>query len=114
MAGGSCWLHPQPHWVSAKSINTIQPLGEFACLNVHILSEGTDLLPTTCTSVTTSSDVPPPAALLLLLFPLLPESPRYLAAKGQSDEAAKILQRISKVNGKALPAGRLVSEQAGG
>ena len=48
-------------------------------------------------------------ALLLLLFPLLPESPRYLMVKGQRDAAEKVLERIAKVNGKLLPAGRLVS-----
>jgi hypothetical protein len=30
------------------------------------------------------------SALLLLLFPLLPESPRYLIAKGQTDAAEKV------------------------
>ena len=51
---------------------------------------------------------PPSPALLLLLFPLVPESPRYLMVKGQRDAAEKILQRISQVNGVPLPAGQLV------
>ena len=35
----------------------------------------------------------PWSALLLLLFPLLPESPRYLIAKGQRDAAEKVCVR---------------------
>ena len=35
-----------------------------------------------------------PTALLLLLFPLLPESPRYLVAKGQTEAAEKVSMNL--------------------
>lgn len=46
--------------------------------------------------------------MLSVLYPLVPESPRYLALVGSLDEAQKILQSISESNGKVLPQGKLV------
>jgi MFS family permease len=48
-----------------------------------------------------------PLALLLLLFPLLPESPRFLLVKGRVQESLEVLERIAKTNGKTLPSGTL-------
>ena len=52
-----------------------------------------------------------PLLLLLLAYPWLPESPYYLAVKGQQAAAGAALQKIVRVNGGKLPPGRL---QAGG
>lgn len=48
-----------------------------------------------------------PTLILLILIPFVPESPRYLAVKGRTDEAEAVLKRILKFCGKAPPAGRL-------
>ena len=47
------------------------------------------------------------AALLLLLFPLLPESPHWLAVSGDTAAAEALLRRIAHVNGVAMLPGRL-------
>ena len=47
------------------------------------------------------------AALLLLLFPLLPESPHWLAVSGDTAAAEALLHRIARVNGVAMLPGRL-------
>lgn len=52
-----------------------------------------------------------PLAILLLFYSVVPESPRYLAAKGETEQALKILQQMAKVNCRPLPQGRLVQTQ---
>jgi hypothetical protein len=52
-----------------------------------------------------------PLAILLLFYSVVPESPRYLAAKGETEKAFKILQQMAKVNCRSLPQGRLVQTQ---
>lgn len=52
-----------------------------------------------------------PLAILLLFYSVVPESPRYLASKGETEKAFKILQQMAKVNCKPLPKGRLVQAQ---
>ena len=52
-----------------------------------------------------------PLAILLLFYAVVPESPRYLAAKGETEKAYKVLQQMAKVNCKPLPQGRLVQTQ---
>ena len=47
---------------------------------------------------------------LLLCFPLLPESPHWLAANGRIEEAQELLQKVARANRKALPPGRLVAD----
>ncbi|CAI5495156.1 unnamed protein product [Closterium sp. Naga37s-1] len=54
-----------------------------------------------------------PLLLLLLLFPLLPESPRYLLVKSRPLDAMAVLQHVARLNRRALPAGQ-VSLVAGG
>lgn len=49
-----------------------------------------------------------PLAILLLFYSLVPESPRYLAAKGETEKAFQILQQMARVNCRSLPQGRLV------
>eukprot|EP00873_Tetraselmis_striata_P016735 jgi/Tetstr1/436999/TSEL_002738.t1 len=48
-----------------------------------------------------------PQVLLVLLYPLLPESPYWLASKGRGGDATKVLARVARVNGGALPPGTL-------
>jgi MFS family permease len=48
-----------------------------------------------------------PLFVMLGMFGFVPESPRYLLAKGRVQEAEAILVRISKYNKTALPTGRL-------
>jgi MFS family permease len=48
-----------------------------------------------------------PTLILLILVPFVPESPRYLAVKGRTDEAEAVLKRIVKFCGKTMPPGRL-------
>lgn len=48
-----------------------------------------------------------PTLILLILIPFVPESPRYLAVKGRTDEAEAVLKRIVKFCGKTMPPGRL-------
>lgn len=48
-----------------------------------------------------------PLLLLLLLFPIIPESPFYLAATGQQEQAEAVLERIARINHGSLPEGVL-------
>ena len=55
-----------------------------------------------------------PLLLLMLLYPLLPESPFWRLATGQTREVRVLLQRIARMNGQDLPPGRLqASAQSG-
>ncbi|CAK9229261.1 unnamed protein product [Sphagnum troendelagicum] len=49
-----------------------------------------------------------PLAVLLLFYKFVPESPRYLAAQGETTSAVKILQQMARMNQRSLPLGRLV------
>lgn len=49
-----------------------------------------------------------PCFFLLIFFPLTPESPRYLCARGRTMDATVILERIARMNGGALPPGILI------
>lgn len=51
--------------------------------------------------------------MLSILYPLVPESPRYLALVGNVDEAQKVLQSISEANERELPQGKLVGPAQG-
>ena len=44
---------------------------------------------------------------------LLPESPLWLAARGNLVEARHVLEMAAEINGASLPAGRLVSHTLG-
>lgn len=48
--------------------------------------------------------------LLLALYPLLPESPHYLAVQGRMQEARAVLDRIARRNRRPLPPGELVAD----
>ena len=48
-----------------------------------------------------------PLLALTILFPVLPESPFFLAATGRAGDATAVLQRVARVNGRALPPGTL-------
>lgn len=48
-----------------------------------------------------------PLLLLLLLFPLIPESPYYLAVTGQQAKAEAVLHKVAHVNKSAVPPGVL-------
>ncbi|KAK4396644.1 Organic cation/carnitine transporter 7 [Sesamum angolense] len=52
-----------------------------------------------------------PSFIVLLLYCLAPESPRFLCMKGRTNEAYNILRKAALLNGTALPAGKLVSDQ---
>ncbi|KAL0308353.1 UNVERIFIED_CONTAM: Organic cation/carnitine transporter 7 [Sesamum radiatum] len=52
-----------------------------------------------------------PSFIVLLLYCLAPESPRFLCMKGRTSEAYNILRKAALLNGTALPAGKLVSDQ---
>jgi len=49
-----------------------------------------------------------PISLLILFYPLLPESPRYLAVSGKYDQAEAELKRMARINKKSLPPGKLL------
>lgn len=51
------------------------------------------------------------AVLLMALYPLLPESPHYLAVNGRLLEAQDVLHRISHWNGRPLPPGQLAADK---
>lgn len=51
-----------------------------------------------------------PAFVLLVFYIITPESPRYLCLKGRKNEALQVLAKVSKMNGKELPDGVLVSD----
>ena len=44
-----------------------------------------------------------PLFLLTLLFPLLPESPFFLASVGRTASAQQVLERAARANGRSLP-----------
>ena len=44
---------------------------------------------------------------LLLLYPVLPESPYFLAAVGQTQQAQEVLATVARINKKAMPPGSL-------
>ena len=50
-----------------------------------------------------------PLGFVLLSAFLVPESPRYLAARGKLDEAQTVVTRVAEVNNRQLPNGRLVA-----
>ena len=53
-----------------------------------------------------------PLLVLLIFYPFIPESPRYLIAKGKQNEAFEVLQRISQINRSRLPLGKLRQEKS--
>lgn len=48
-----------------------------------------------------------PQVLLVLLYPLLPESPYWLASKGRQLAAEKVLAKVARINKASLPSGSL-------
>ncbi|XP_027065556.2 organic cation/carnitine transporter 7 [Coffea arabica] len=52
-----------------------------------------------------------PYFLVLLFYKCVPESPRYLSAKGRLKEAHEILEKAAQLNGMELPSDTLVSDQ---
>jgi pentatricopeptide repeat protein len=46
--------------------------------------------------------------ICFLALRVLPESPRWLLARGRFEEAEKILKKMARVNGKSLPANYMV------
>ncbi|KAK6915235.1 Major facilitator superfamily [Dillenia turbinata] len=51
-----------------------------------------------------------PSSLLLLFYSITPESARYLCMKGRIADAANVMEKIARMNGKELPPGILVSD----
>ena len=49
-----------------------------------------------------------PVFLFACVCPWLPESARFLAATGKTDEALAVLRRVAKENNKPMLAGRLI------
>ncbi|XP_068162962.1 putative transporter SVOPL [Antennarius striatus] len=49
-----------------------------------------------------------PSVILLFLFKFIPESARYNVSAGNYDAAVRTLEKIARMNGAALPPGRLV------
>ena len=52
-----------------------------------------------------------PSFFLLFFYVATPESPRYLCSKGNYSEALRVLQRIAKINGRAMPLGELIGRR---
>lgn len=52
-----------------------------------------------------------PLGLVLFLYPLIPESARYYLVKGKHDKAQRVIERVAWINCKAVPLGRLVSQE---
>ncbi|TVU38325.1 hypothetical protein EJB05_11688 [Eragrostis curvula] len=52
-----------------------------------------------------------PCLILLIFFPLTPESPRYLCSRGRIMDATIILEKIARMNNRALPLGMLTYTQ---
>ena len=48
-----------------------------------------------------------PFVILLFFYPFLSESPRFLAMKGKTLKAERVLARVARVNGRELPNGKL-------
>lgn len=48
-----------------------------------------------------------PCFALLIFFPLTPESPRYLCSRGRTTDATIILEKLARMNNRALPPGIL-------
>ena len=44
---------------------------------------------------------------LTLLYPVIPESPYWLAAIGKTEEAQQVLARVARINKTSLPTGAL-------
>lgn len=55
-----------------------------------------------------------PLFLLMLLYPVVPESPYWLAAAGHTEKAQIILAKVARVNRTSLPPGRLKVVAASG
>ncbi|XP_062190760.1 organic cation/carnitine transporter 7-like [Phragmites australis] len=54
-----------------------------------------------------------PCFILLIFSTLVPESPRYLCSRGKISEAMLVLERIARMNNRALPPGILTSDPKG-
>lgn len=52
-----------------------------------------------------------PLGLVLFLYPFVPESARYYLVKGKNDKAQEVIRRVAWINCKAMPHGRLVSQE---
>lgn len=55
-----------------------------------------------------------PCFILLIFSNVIPESPRYLCSRGKISEAMLVLERIARMNNKALPPGTVTSEPSRG
>ncbi|CAN6199506.1 unnamed protein product [Urochloa humidicola] len=51
-----------------------------------------------------------PCFILLIFSSIIPESPRYLCSRGKISEAMIVLERIARMNNRALPPGTVTSE----
>ncbi len=52
-----------------------------------------------------------PSLLALFMFPLVPESARFLLKKGKDNEVQKVILHMARYNGKEAPQGRIVSAE---